>query len=113
MFAPSARLLIFGAADDAGAVTIRAADGSPAGSGRIAHARTPSGGVAMTYWEAVSIPGLAGFSSGRIPARQDADAPLFATFGREQVLVKNKSTRPVKKKKSPLLLRLRRWLSGY
>jgi hypothetical protein len=67
----------------------------------------------MTYWQEVKLPGLPRLASGIIPPAQDAGAPLFASFGREQVLVKDKKTRPVRKKKSPILVRIRRWITGY
>ena len=73
----------------------------------------PAGRGVMTYWRDIALPGMPRLASGTIPPAQDAGSPLFASFGREQVLVKDRKTRPGKKKKSPILLRIRRWITGY
>ena len=110
---PSARALALRGPDEAGLVTVTGPDGSTVTSGRVAHANAVSGRALMTYWSELALPGLPRLASGAIPPAEDAGSPLFASFGREQVLAKDKKTRPDKKRKSPILVRFRRWVTGY
>lgn len=110
---PAIRSLWLQGPDAEGNVSFRGRDGHVEATGAVRTIANPSGRALMTWWPELALPGLTFLTSGTIPARQDADSPLFASFGRERVLVKDKKTRPGRKKKSPILVRLRRWLSGY
>jgi predicted glycosyltransferase involved in capsule biosynthesis len=110
---PAARILWLQGPDESEIVAFRGKDGDIAASGTVGTISNPAGRALMTYWQEVKLPGLPRLASGVIPPAQDAGAPLFASFGREQVLVKDKKTRPVRKKKSPILTRIRRWITGY
>lgn len=110
---PSARLLCLRGPDGHGAVAVLGAQGETVASGTVWRAAAPSGRLVMTVWRDLALPGLPRLASGVIPPARDADSPLFETFGREQVLVRDIRTRPAKKKKSPLLVRLKRWMTGY
>ena len=110
---PAAHIFWLQGPDAQDGMTFRGKDGHVAAAGTVHTVVNPSGRSVMTYWQGVKLPGLPHLSTGAIPPTQDAGAPLFASFGREQVLVKDKRTRPVKKKKSPILVRFRRWITGY
>jgi len=110
---PTLRSLWMQGPDADGVVSFRGRDGHVEASAATRTIANPSGRALMTWWPNLALPGLPVLASGDIPPPQDAASPLFASFGREHVLVKDKKTRPGKKKKSPLLVRLRRWLSGY
>lgn len=110
---PSAELLTIRGPDPDGIATFASADGAVVASGSVKHADAPSGRPVMTYWQDIALPALPRLTSGAMPEMQDAGLPLFASFGRQQILVKDKKTRPARKKKSPILVRIRRWLSGY
>lgn len=110
---PAARVLWLRGPDAQGAVVLRGKDGHVVATGNVHTITNPAGRLLMTYWQDVTLPGLPHLSSGILPPAQDAGSALFASFGPNQVLVKDKRTRPARKKKSPILVRLRRWISGY
>lgn len=110
---PTARVLWLQGPDIEGTITFRGKDGHVEASGVVGTIATPAGRAVMTYWQDIALPGLPRLTSGAIPPVEHASSPLFASFGREQVLTKDKKTRPAKKKKSPILVRLRRWITGY
>lgn len=110
---PTAHLLWLRGPDAQGNVAFRGKDGHVVASGTVRTIANSSGRAVMTSWAEIALPGLPRLASGVIPPVQDAGAPLFASFGRDQVLAKDRKTRPARKKKSPLLVRLRRWISGY
>ena len=108
---PEARLLSMRGPDGSGTVAFHDGEGEVVASGTVRRACAPSGRPVMTFWQEIALPGLPGLASGAIPPPQDAASPLFESFGRERVLVKDRRTRPAKKKKSPLLVRFRRWIT--
>lgn len=110
---PSARCFFMRKPDKDGLVAVTGRNGEALGSGRLRAVHAPSGRAVMTYWQEIALPGLPGLSSGTIPPAQPANAPLFQSFGGEKILVQDAKTRPGKKKKSSLLVRLRRWFTGY
>ena len=110
---PDIPCLTMGAPDADGVVTFRDRRGDTVASGAVRWLRAPAGRPVMASWRDLSLPGLPRLASGVIPSQQDAGAPLFESFGREQVLVGDRKSRPAKKKKSPALIRFRRWLTGY
>ncbi|MBX9459243.1 MAG: hypothetical protein KL863_26140 [Rhizobium sp.] len=110
---PSAHIFWLQAPDASGRVVFRGKDGHVAASGISKVIANASGRTLMAHWQDITLPALPRLASGTIPPQQDAAAPLFASFGRAQVITKDKRTRPGRKKKSPLLIRIRRWLSGY
>jgi hypothetical protein len=110
---PAARTLWLQAPNMQNRVTFRGRDGHVVAAGTVHTIANPAGSAVTTYWQDITLPGLPRLSSGIIPPVQDAGSPLFASFGREQVVAKDKRTRPARKKKSPILVRIRRWISGY
>lgn len=110
---PAVRSLWLQGPDAEGRVSFRSRSGHVEATGAAQTIANPSGRALMTMWPDLALPGLPRLASGEIPPRQGADAPLFSSFGARQVLVKDRKTRPGKKKKSSILVRLRRWLSGY
>lgn len=110
---PAARILWLQGPDAQADVTFRGRDGHVVASAAVQMVANQSGRILMTYWQDVTLPGLPRLSSGTIPPVEDAGAPLFASFGGEHVMARDKRTRPAKKKKSPILVRFRRWISGY
>jgi predicted glycosyltransferase involved in capsule biosynthesis len=110
---PASRILWLQGPDAQQVITFRGKDGQAVTSGTISQITNPSGRPVMTLWQDIALPGGGRLTSGVIPPARDASSPLFASFGRKQVLVKDKKTRPTAKRKSPILVRLRRWISGY
>ena len=76
--------------------------------------RTPSGKPVFTRWPSLALPGgLPPIASGIVPPPVPLDDPLYASFG--DMLNKDgaRRHRPARKKKSPLLVRIKRWITGY
>jgi hypothetical protein len=89
-------------------------EGEGATLARPAGAHTPSGKPVFTYWPTLKLPGnLPELATGTIPAALPPDDPIFASFGNTQLENGARHKRPAKKKKSPILLRIRRWFTGY
>lgn len=112
-FPSTTRRLFMRGPDESGVVTVNGPDGTAVGSGRVRQVRAPTGAAVMTCWQDLALPGLPRLSSGTIPPMQDAGAALFESFGREQVLLKDRKDRPARKKKSSLLVRIWRRITGY
>jgi hypothetical protein len=106
-------LLAFSDPDPSGSVTVSGRDGRTLATGRTEVLKTPAGRGAIVRWHTLALPGLPVFASGDLPPPAGADAPLFASFGSERVLAPDKASRPVRRAKSPLLVRLRRWFTRY
>lgn len=109
----SARILKLRGPDADALVTFCEPSGTAVGRGLVRRVYAPSGRAVMVCWQDMALHGIDRLDSGDIPPRQEAGSPLFETFGGEQVLVKDKRFRPARKKKSPLLVRLRRWITRY
>ena len=107
------RLLILRGPDGDGAVIVLDARGEPVASGTVWRVSAPSGRQVMTVWRELALPGLPRLATGTVPPARDAGSALFETFGRAQVLVRDAGTRPARRKKSPMLVRFRRWMTGY
>jgi hypothetical protein len=72
--------------------------------------QAPSGKPVFTWWPELALPGgLPALSSGAIPTPVPVGAALYASFGDMQA----RGNRPSRKKKSPLLVRIKRWFTGY
>lgn len=104
-----APLLSLSAPDAGGTVTVFDATGDMVAEGVVRTIRAPGGLAVMTVWEHLQLPGIPLLASGSVPALQDADAPLFASFGRDEVLSKDNGSRPARRKKSPYWVRMWRW----
>jgi predicted glycosyltransferase involved in capsule biosynthesis len=113
LFAPDTRAFFMRGADASDVVTVTDRSGEVVATGRLRMLRAPFGTAAMACWESLSLPGLPPLASGTIPPMQDAGAALFESFGRDQVLTKDKKTRPRRKKKSSWFVRVWRRLTGY
>ena len=112
-FPSTTRCFFMRGPDDNGVVRVSDRGGAIVASGTIREMRAPNGAAVMTCWQDLALPGLPCLSSGAIPPIQDADAALFESFGREQVLSKDRRNRPARKKKSSPLVRLWRRITGY
>lgn len=87
-------------------------DGSNAAVGKPCTIQAPSGKPVFTWWPELALPGgLPAISSGTIPAPVPVGDPLYASFG--DIADGSARNRPARKKKSPLLVRLKRWFTGY
>jgi len=85
-------------------------DGSDAVVAKPRIVRAPSGNPVFTWWPELALPGgLPALSSGTVPEPVPTDDPLLASFGE----IEARGKRPARKKKSPLLVRLKRWFTGY
>lgn len=112
-FPATTRCFLMRGPDASGVVTVSDPGGAVVASGTLHQLRAPAGAAVMTYWQDLALPGLPRLSSGIIPPMQDAGSALFESFGREQVLKKDRKTRPTRKKKSSLLVRIWRRITGY
>lgn len=87
-------------------------DGSGAVVGKPRTVQAPSGKPVFTWWPELALPGgLPVISSGKMPAPVPFGDPLYASFG--DIGTGAARNRPVRKKKSPLLVRLKRWFTRY
>jgi hypothetical protein len=75
--------------------------------------QAPAGKAVFTWWPELALPGLPAISPGAIPAPVPVDDPLYASFGASEVRNGARRNRPARKRKSPLLVRLKRWFTGY
>jgi predicted glycosyltransferase involved in capsule biosynthesis len=105
----TARMLSLSAPDAGGTVKVLDAVGHAVAEGSLRAIRAPDGRHLMTVWNRLELPGLSLLASGSVPGIEDADAPLFASFGRDEVLSKHRSRRPARRKKSPFWVRMWRW----
>ena len=108
---PAARTLWLQGPDARGVVNFRARDGHVAASGTVAHLKTPAGRAVMTVWRDIALPGMPPLATGATPVPHDAGSDIFASFGPRQVLVRDRASRPKRRKKSPWHIRLWRWLT--
>lgn len=112
-FPVATRCFLMRGPDSAGLVTVRDRNGATVASGRLRALQAPSGKAVMTCWQDLALPGLPHLASGTIPAMQDAGSPLFESFGGEQIVRTDRKSRPARKKKSSLLVRIWRRITGY
>ncbi|MGV3548459.1 hypothetical protein [Rhizobium sp.] len=112
-FPAQVRCFFLSGPDAAGYMTVGGRDGRTIASATLDSLRVPFGTAVMACWRDLALPGLARLSSGSIPPMQDAASRLFESFGREQVLNKDRKTRPNRKKKSSLFVRFWRRITGY
>ncbi len=74
---------------------------------------TRSGEPLEGYFSSLQFPGFAELRSGTIPAPHAATSPLFSSFGGEAAFAYQRHAKPKRKKKSPLWVRFKRFLTGY
>jgi predicted glycosyltransferase involved in capsule biosynthesis len=103
--------LLLSEPDGEGNVRVASATGGAVATGRVRGALAPGGQQIMTFWDEIALPGLPAFGSGAIPLRQEPDSPLFDSFGRDEVLLGGRARRPRRKKKSPVWVRIWRWMT--
>jgi hypothetical protein len=64
------------------------------------------------FFDKIVLPGGETIESGALPAPEPADSALFSSFGGTQAFDRKRHKRPKRARKSSLLVRLRRFLSG-
>lgn len=99
--------------DEAGRVTMAGADGRQIATGWLRTVTAANGAAVMTCWDRFALPGLPGVATGTIPPAHDADSALFASFGAGRILDRKHGKRPARRKKSPILVRIWRRITGY